>query len=71
MSGLIGREKLGFRPVPLGLYIRRRRMENHELIKASEATICPLCGEHDDEWLLRHDEHTVECQMCGTQFPTE
>ena len=46
-------------------------MENHELIKASEAAICPLCGEHDDEWLLRQDEHTVECQMCGTQFPTD
>jgi len=31
---------------------------------------CPLCGEHDAEWLLQHDEHTVECQMCGVQFVT-
>ncbi|HWC90282.1 MAG TPA: hypothetical protein VG433_11515 [Pirellulales bacterium] len=46
-------------------------MEKHESLNVSQVAICPLCGEHDHEWLLRHDEHTVECQMCGTQFPAD
>lgn len=46
-------------------------MENHDTIKAPEAAICPLCGEHDAEWLLRQNEQIVECQMCGTQFPAD
>ena len=41
---------------------------HHEETTVPVGAACPLCGEHDTEWLLRHDEKTVECQMCGVQF---
>ena len=44
---------------------------HHEETEVPARAACPLCGEHDAEWLRRHDEHTVECQMCGVQFSSE
>jgi DNA-directed RNA polymerase subunit RPC12/RpoP len=58
-------------PGQLDLFDRGRQLEKHETSEASQAIVCPLCGEHDAEWLLRQNEQTVECQMCGTQFPAE
>jgi DNA-directed RNA polymerase subunit M/transcription elongation factor TFIIS len=45
-------------------------VDNHEPTKVTESVACPLCGEHEADWLLWQDDQKVECQMCGTQFET-